>query len=883
MLRKALLFLISLFVLVIVALIIFVATFDANLYKKQLSSIIEQQTGRELIIDGDLSLRAFPNFALKIGKAQLQNADGFTPAAFARVDSADISVALMPLLSQRLVINAIELTGLELHLQRQQDGSSNWQDFQALSTEEAANTAELADADADAEKAESEEVDEAKSMFSHFSISSLNLNDADIHWQDDQAEQNWSLENLNLHTGHVEPGVTLPLSLHGLFKQEGLKADITLDTQLTLSKNRDYLDLADLVLQAALKGASLQGGKVDVGLQGSVNIQMPDKQLSSVDIAGLVLQVKADDGFVSDGFLLAELKGEAQFMPNDQALLVNGMLLNAQLSGDLVQGGEVKLKASGDSHLNLKNLLLEIANLSTDVDYNGGVLQQGNLHSDLKAKARINFSDANVYLENLELASKLNMVDFPDAFFSQQAKGQLKLNWDKKTGAVSFNPLSINLGEATFSGSSNIADLMTEPSIVGHFKSNEFVLRDLLAQLKMTVPKTRKQGLLGTTQANFRLDASANDFQLSTLRLMLDDIAISGDLGMKGIQSAKPSLNAVLRVPKLNLDNYLPPEQEKAKPAAALLPVAAMRHTNGQIDLAVGELVSNQLQLQNVAMTINANNGVVNAKPIRAELYRGRYEGEIRLDASKDVPIIAMQHQLTNLQSGDLLFDLFEDKLISGKATLNTELNTRGNTSEELINQLNGHLNVEFKDGTIRDSNLAKKTEVAIKAFEDVKTDGEGKETVEFTKLQGDWLVSDGVFSTESMQMLSPHFHLNGKGNIELPVEQLDFKLRLTPAKDDALFVPLHIHGPFKQLTYALELDVLLKALANKRLDEEKAKLQERLDQEKDQAKEKLEARIEEKKDALEQQLKEKVGDELGDKLGEELGEQLKDRLKGFF
>lgn len=887
MLRKALLFLITLFVLLIAALIIFVATFDANLYKKQLSEIVKQQTGRELIIDGDLTLRAFPNFALKIGQAQLQNADGFTPAAFARIDNADISVALLPLLQQNLVVNAIELAGLELHLQRQKDGTSNWQDFQALSSQASDASEQVEAAKPSAEPSKPEPAQQTSSpMLSHLSIASLNLTNANIHWQDDQAGQKWSLEDLNLHTGHVEPGVAVPLKLAGLFKQEGLKANITLDTQLVIAEDRQHLDLSELVLQSTLKGAALEGGKADVNVQGHVTIDMPEQQLSEVRIKDLAVKMNADDGFVSDGSLLAELSGDARFTPEANQLAVRSMKLNAKLSGDLVAGGETSLHASGDSVLNLNNLLLEIANLSANVDYSGGALKEGKLKADLQAKSRINFSDANVYLENVQFNSNLAMSTMPDVPFSQQAKGQIKLNWKEKSGTASFNPLTVNVGKASFSGSSRIEDLLSEPNITGHFKSNEFVLRDLLAQLKVDVPKTSKQGLFGKTQANFRLDANANDFKLSTLRLNMDELAVSGDIGMQGVQSAKPRLNADLQLPKLNLDDYLPAEQKQAKPAA-LLPIAVMRTTNGVLKLSIGELISNKLRMQQASIVVNADDGVIEAKPIKAQLYQGRYEGEIRLDASTDVPSVSMAHRLNNLRSGELLFDLFDDKMISGKATLSTQLNASGNTTDEIIRQLNGQLDIEFIDGTIRDSNFAKKTEVAIKAFEDIKTDGEGKETVRFTKLQGEWVVKRGIFSTEAMQMLSPHFHLNGRGAVDFPKEVIDFKLRLTEPDSDDPFIPFHIHGPFKQLNYALELDVLLKALANKRLDEEKQKVKERLEKERDKAKEKLEQRVEEKKQELEQQLKDKVGEELGDKLGEELGEelgnQLKDKLKSFF
>ncbi len=46
---------------------IFVATFDANLYKQELSDLVREQTGRDLQFFGDVGLTIYPALGMKIG------------------------------------------------------------------------------------------------------------------------------------------------------------------------------------------------------------------------------------------------------------------------------------------------------------------------------------------------------------------------------------------------------------------------------------------------------------------------------------------------------------------------------------------------------------------------------------------------------------------------------------------------------------------------------------------------------------------------------------------------------------------------------------------------------------------------------------------------
>src|SRR5262245_36408419 len=87
--------LVVLFIIAVACLIIFV---DPNNFKGQLSAAVHDKTGRTLIINGKIERSFFPWLGLRIHDVQLSNAPGFTPANFASIGEADVSVKLLPLL-----------------------------------------------------------------------------------------------------------------------------------------------------------------------------------------------------------------------------------------------------------------------------------------------------------------------------------------------------------------------------------------------------------------------------------------------------------------------------------------------------------------------------------------------------------------------------------------------------------------------------------------------------------------------------------------------------------------------------------------------------------------------------------------------------------------
>ncbi|MGB5081521.1 MAG: AsmA family protein, partial [Burkholderiales bacterium] len=119
----------GLVLLLVLALAVFIATFDANQYKLPLAAAVLDKTGRTLAIEGNLGLSFFPSIGIASGKMSLSERDG--GRIFARFDEARLSLALVPLFSRQVVVDRIVISGLAADLVKHADGKTNFDDLLA--------------------------------------------------------------------------------------------------------------------------------------------------------------------------------------------------------------------------------------------------------------------------------------------------------------------------------------------------------------------------------------------------------------------------------------------------------------------------------------------------------------------------------------------------------------------------------------------------------------------------------------------------------------------------------------------------------------------------------------------------------------------------------
>jgi uncharacterized protein involved in outer membrane biogenesis len=512
LLFKLLLGFIGLVVVGLLLLIAVVALFiDPNDYRDEIAQAVQDQTGRELSIEGELSLGLLPCCAIALGQTSLSNPPGFDEAEFARVESARLGLQLWPLISKReLRVAELSLAGLDVNLLRRADGKANWE-FAADSQPTGATD-------------ETDRKDGEDGGLADLSIAGIAISDARLRLRDVPAGADYRVENLNLSTGRLEPGKPFDLEGGLAFTDgaSGARADLKLSAELAF-------DSAAQRVQAS-------------GLDASARGNMPDLGDFELEIAAAALGVGyADTPAVQASDLklsLSSTSGELGEVELDLSAPELRAVLDEQTTAEL-SGVDARVSAKGGETLGA-----------------GGQLQ-----AELKTPQL-----SIVSAESLQARLSQPALNF-DARSSQLPGGEAtgtarldSLQYTGSNGAIDLKNLTANAkaagAQASLTGSGRYLSGGTRLS--GRFDLPQIALRELLKSLEIEVPETADASVLGRLAASGDWRLGDDEIALSKLTVQLDDSQITGEVGATNF--AKPRLRVDLSVDALDLDRYLAPE-----------------------------------------------------------------------------------------------------------------------------------------------------------------------------------------------------------------------------------------------------------------------------------------------------------------------------------
>ena len=129
--RRALIWVGSVFGIIVIVAVIFVATLDANKAKGYISAGVSKATGRQLTIGGDLQVDFGWISRLRASQIQFENASWSKYPQMTEVGLVDVQIDVWQLLSKfRLVLPSITVSQPKVILEKNADGAANWE-FQA--------------------------------------------------------------------------------------------------------------------------------------------------------------------------------------------------------------------------------------------------------------------------------------------------------------------------------------------------------------------------------------------------------------------------------------------------------------------------------------------------------------------------------------------------------------------------------------------------------------------------------------------------------------------------------------------------------------------------------------------------------------------------------
>ncbi len=233
----------ALLALIVIAVLLVVLLVDPNDYRDEIAQRVQDATGRELTIEGELSMSVFPWVAIEVGRTRLGNAEGFGDEPFASFERASLSVKLLPLLFRREVsVGTAELESLRVNLAIDANGRSNWQDISERM--EAAEQLEEQAAE-----------DDEGAQVSGFAVGSIAIADAQLVYDNAQLGERYELTGLNLKTGSVDAGE--PVDLSGGFSFTGpddLAGQVDLSATAQFAADASSVSLTDFEIGGSAEG-----------------------------------------------------------------------------------------------------------------------------------------------------------------------------------------------------------------------------------------------------------------------------------------------------------------------------------------------------------------------------------------------------------------------------------------------------------------------------------------------------------------------------------------------------------------------------------------------------------------------------------------------------
>ncbi len=388
-------------------------------FKPRIIEIVKQQTGRDLVIEGDLDIRIFPKIGVALGKTQLSNAAGFGEQPFVSMDAVNIQLALLPLLKGQVQMDEIVVDGLFMNLYRNKAGRTNWDDFSKGT-------------DMRAEPPPPSPVHDGAGMqLDALYIGGINIRDAQISWRDDTAGDDYRISELNLSGGAIMPGQPVDIDFSARFDSQRYQVQgiFKFGGNILLSETSQSITIGSMVLDMDVETEKISLKKSSLNITSEqMTFDINSQKLESGRLAVML------DFDLSDPALKARIDAQV-----DAALDLNAKQYSL---ADLV----AEIDASGKSPNNGKaRLKLEFPVLTAELGSSQSAGLQGQLRiAEFNARQLLEISGQPVP-EAADLATLTRV----QADFDFMASGR----------KIAINQLNIAVDDTTLKGKANVTDL----------------------------------------------------------------------------------------------------------------------------------------------------------------------------------------------------------------------------------------------------------------------------------------------------------------------------------------------------------------------------------------------------------------------------------------
>ncbi len=453
--------------------------------------------------------------------------------------------------------------------------------------------------------------------------------------------------------------------------------------------------------------------------------------------------------------------------------------------------------------------------------------------------------------------SDINMrIVLPDLDSRLKADGSLVWNGRKVSLEVASDKPRALIGGASAPVSTKISSDLMNVSFDGTvataapLRVNGDVAIDVTSVRQLADWAGQPIAMKGTGLGPFKLAGTVTvegpRYAFAVSQIAVDEIEGEGSVAVD-MSQPRVRVNADLRLGQLDLNPYLPPEEEATtgKPGATVkatakattgatagaqpsdwsdepIDTSGLKAANAKLDLSVAGIQVGKIKVGESAVRLTLENSLLQVDLSKLDLYGGGGTGQVVLDGRGKVPSVALALDIAGVDAAPLLADAAGFDRLGGTGSIRYSVSAKGRTEREMIGNLSGDGAVMFRDGAIKGINLAAMVRNVTTAFAATGS-GEAQKT-DFAELSGTFRIANGILRNNDFKLLSPLLRVNGSGTVDLPRRTLDYRIEPKAVASlqgqggqqdlGGLMVPVVISGPWDRLSYRPDLSGAVKALA---------------------------------------------------------------------
>ncbi|HTH15478.1 MAG TPA: AsmA family protein [Magnetospirillum sp.] len=257
--RKLFVILGAVVVLGIAALVILPSLVPAEKIRQEAVAQVKAATGRDLSIDGKVSVSVFPSLSVQVANVGLSNPPGFQAKDMVRLGALDMRLKLLPILSGKVEVDSFVLVDPVIALEVDRQGRANW-------VFETAKPAEKTEAKPEAKSS-------AMGGLSDVSLGQVRIDNGKLTYMDAKSGTREEIDAINLAIGLKN--LDTPLKVKGSLKYRAKQVDLTAD----VTKPRALLDgsttPAELSITTESVKLGFKGEATGTTVKGDLDLSVP--------------------------------------------------------------------------------------------------------------------------------------------------------------------------------------------------------------------------------------------------------------------------------------------------------------------------------------------------------------------------------------------------------------------------------------------------------------------------------------------------------------------------------------------------------------------------------------------------------------------------------